>query len=738
MKEYLKWIILGCAFVIPFIVFNVSHSMFFPYIAGKNFAFRAVVEIMFGAWLVLAYLDAQYRPKISYLTITVTSLLVIVGLADVFGVNLEKSLWSNYERMEGYVTIVHLFMYFLVMGSVFADKRLWYRLFNTMIISSVILAFIGFREVFSEEYAGGRLKSTLGNEIYLAVYMLVHMFLTAYMLFRDSIKQWTPRHYLYIVAIILQFVILYFTYTRGTLLGLVGGISMITILIAIFEKRNKLLKNVAIGFVGTVVVLVGLFLEYRTSDFVQSQPILARFANIQLTNETGQIEDRFLIWGMAYEGFQERPILGWGQGNFPYVFSKYYDTRLFDAEPWFDRAHNVFMDWLISAGILGLLSYLSIYIAALYLLWRRKDDDFSFISKVIFTGLFNGYFIHNIFVFDNLVSYILFFTILAYIHTRSVHVHENMFQKAHGVIHKIFGGVSKKEHEATIAALIGVATVFAVYFVNYPGYAQNKLIISALRVPPEQAERSLDLYKQALAYDSFGNAETRERLIFQAQQLYRNESIPVDVRTQYMDLAIEEANKQIEAMPGDSKYPLFTSGLYLAKGDYASAIDMLEKTREIAPKKDILLMALGDTYVNAGNMQKALETYKEIFDEQPRNTKAAVRYAYVALIMGNEDLASEILTPIYGTYLIPDPIIVNVYSSQDRFDVVRDIYINAIETDPTKPEYRFQLAGAYIKLGETDLAIETLQQAKADFPDNAGVQNDAVRYIGEFQAQKAE
>ena len=62
---------------------------------------------------------------------------------------------------------------------------------------------------------------------------------------------------------------------------------------------------------------------------------------------------------MSWQGVKEHPILGWGQENYIVLFNKYYDPKMYQQEPWFDRSHNVFFDWLVSGGILALLAYLS-------------------------------------------------------------------------------------------------------------------------------------------------------------------------------------------------------------------------------------------------------------------------------------------------------------------------------------------------------------------------------------------
>lgn len=41
--------------------------MLFPYITGKNFGFRILVEIAAAAWVMLMILDKGFRPKKSIL-----------------------------------------------------------------------------------------------------------------------------------------------------------------------------------------------------------------------------------------------------------------------------------------------------------------------------------------------------------------------------------------------------------------------------------------------------------------------------------------------------------------------------------------------------------------------------------------------------------------------------------------------------------------------------------------------
>jgi hypothetical protein len=66
MTSVAKWVALGALFLIPFLPLVVANDMFFPFITGKNFWFRILVECALGAWVLLAIADPAYRPKFSW------------------------------------------------------------------------------------------------------------------------------------------------------------------------------------------------------------------------------------------------------------------------------------------------------------------------------------------------------------------------------------------------------------------------------------------------------------------------------------------------------------------------------------------------------------------------------------------------------------------------------------------------------------------------------------------------
>src|SRR3989338_1506886 len=86
-KKILNYSVLTGLFLIPFIGFIVPGAMFFPFISGKGFTFRILVEIIFGLWINLAFLDAQYRPKMSWITKSVLFFVVAIFVSDLLRAN---------------------------------------------------------------------------------------------------------------------------------------------------------------------------------------------------------------------------------------------------------------------------------------------------------------------------------------------------------------------------------------------------------------------------------------------------------------------------------------------------------------------------------------------------------------------------------------------------------------------------------------------------------------------------
>jgi hypothetical protein len=178
LEKTLKWIVTGGIFLLPFIAWYVASDLFFPFITGKNFAFRIIIEVIAVAWLALALVSPEYRPRRSWTLGAFALYLFVLAVADVAGLNPVRSFWSNFERMDGWVTIAHLFAYLVVALSVMRE-RTWVWWWHVSLVSSLGISVYALFQLgghIAIDQSSTRLDATLGNATYLGVYMLFHVF----------------------------------------------------------------------------------------------------------------------------------------------------------------------------------------------------------------------------------------------------------------------------------------------------------------------------------------------------------------------------------------------------------------------------------------------------------------------------------------------------------------------------------------------------------------------------------
>jgi O-antigen ligase len=671
MQSILKKVVWACLLIIPFLALYVAsgHSLdfpnwgtsgfYFPFISGKNLAFRLLVEIAFFSWVVLALKDASYRLNIrkSPLLIAYAVFMTVLLLADVFGVDPFRSFWSNFERMEGFIGHIHLFAYFVVLSAMLRNVGDYSRMFKAFVISNAAVLVFGYGQllgangyIFSKLLPGiaakfsaafpihmseNRLDATLGNSAYFAIYCLMFAFILA--LLWSEVKE-PKKAWWYPTLIILNLIALFYTGTRGTQIGLLVGGFITLALVAWFEK-GKVRKTIG-GVILVTALLVASVFAFKDSAFVQSSPTLARFASISPTDLTGG--SRLSIWKISYEAWKEKPILGYGQENFSYIYaSKFIPEKMWNLESWYDRSHDVFFDWLVAAGALGLLSYLSLYVVALWLMWR-KGSAMPARERAILTGALAGYFVHNIFVFDNLISYILFFFLLSYIAWKT------------GARGDVQNGkhISEDQMNMLYLPIVAIVALVSLYTVIYKPYMVNRLLVRGLdvnrlvqKMPFAEAVRVQQIsFEKAIALHVGGSEEAREQF-YQTTLRMSQVTIPEDVpaedkqkSVQVLSTLVASARKDIEtsyeAHKNDvrmlSIYGMFYNGI----NDGVSAEKVLSRAHELAPKKQLVSFDLIRAYLIQGKNAEAYALAKETYDFAPEYGTAAKMYQLAAVYAG--------------------------------------------------------------------------------------------------------
>jgi tetratricopeptide (TPR) repeat protein len=310
-----------------------------------------------------------------------------------------------------------------------------------------------------------------------------------------------------------------------------------------------------------------------------------------------------MIWGIGLRALQERPLLGWGPENFIIPYGKYYNANLFGNEPWFDRTHNMFIEWLVAAGITGFLSYLSIFGATIFILWKLYSkkllDPFFFFFGA---GLIVAYLVQDAFVFDTITTYLFLIFSLAFVHSLTSGTSDTKARR------RVIVPVSSMMYVAAVV----VATVLTIYAVNTKQVLAANQLINALQSLGEKknVEEIVSEFDKVFSYNTFGSTEARERLAdIIVQYTGRNSKLTQPFMV-LLNKGITELELEQERQPLTAKYPLFLGKLYTIKvnvtGEGMEKAEIAyKKAIELAPQYEQAHLGLAEFYLITNNKEKA-------------------------------------------------------------------------------------------------------------------------------------
>jgi len=219
----------------------------------------------------------------------------------------------------------------------------------------------------------------------------------------------------YAIILIVQAVCIFYTQSRGPLLGFAAGVAFYLAVLGVTKRRLWVTATV-----GALVALfaVGLFLfntvESPMMDNLRKTPYVGRLGKL-LQTESGTGKVRLLIWEGALdmispheplefpgeEGGDDglnalRPVIGYGPESMYVAYNRFYrpDLAHFErrnASP--DRSHNETFDALVITGGVGFVVYMLVFASVFYYgfkwlgLVRNRRDMWIFVVLWIVGGI---------------------------------------------------------------------------------------------------------------------------------------------------------------------------------------------------------------------------------------------------------------------------------------------------------------------------------------------------------------
>jgi O-antigen ligase len=482
-------------FFVPLIV--MPNSFIFPFIVPKVLALRSLILIAGGLYAVLLITNwKEYKPRLTSVMIMVALFMVSFGMSTIFGVDPYHSFWDNHERMLGFFTLLHYGLYFFICTSIFKTWGDFQKSLKVFVCAGSLVMLVAVLQFINPDFllnqGAERKIATLGNSIYVGGYGLFLIAASLLLYAKESDKKlkwlWMAASILALGGGVLA------SGSRGAFIGVVVGVLISgCIYAAVLRKKYSWgYKILLAGFVVGIIVTGTLF-HYRYSTFVERIPAVGRVLNTSWVELT--TSPRSIAWSIAVEGWKERSILGWGPNNYFYLFDKYYHPQSLEygyGETWFDNAHNIILNTLAVQGVVGLVVYLGIFVAAFVSLvkaFRKQYIDVHIMSIGI--GFLVGSLIQNITVFENPTSYLYTMFWLALISSLVFN---------HATVEK---NTSTKKIGWGLLGGVGVVVIFGIVIFNLQPARANSMTLKILQsLDGGHPAESFAAIEEALAFPS--------------------------------------------------------------------------------------------------------------------------------------------------------------------------------------------------------------------------------------------
>ena len=739
LSKILRYLIYASAFV-PLIIFSEYIS---PFHFGKIVIFRSIVEIMAAIYLLLIWKEPSYRPKMTKISWAFLFFALAFSVTTATSVIKYMSFWGSLERMGGLFTFWHYYVYFIILTSIFRTKEEWLNLFKVTIVVGILSAVYGFGQRTDIQFfigSGGRERifGTIGNPALFAGYQIFILFLALTLWFykKDDIHE----KVLYGSAVILNTIAVFMTAVRGSIVGVVVGFLVFALLHSLVFK-TKSGKNIFLGLISLAIFFIFMAMIFRNSGFVQNSPYFRRVTDF--SSDTYTVNTRFWAWQAGLRGWEEGPktiLLGWGPENFNIPFSKHFNPKFFrgpGSETLFDRAHNMFVEILVTMGLLGFLAYINMFISIFKVLWKKMHESReAALFSVGLIPLTIAYMIHNSFIFDTSANFLVFFTILGFISFLSLPggPADKPKEKAHG----------KKVNEVLwsfSAVVLAVAAIFVVYRFNVmpseANYATTRGIVAGW---DNDFKGAVDKFKESLSYNVPGKYDYRHRL---AQYLLDkgNSGKLSPEMIDALHYAIGEVQKNIDENNIDYLPYLYLSRMYITlgkddpKSEYNDkALEQSLKALELSPTFVRTYYEIGQAYLNKKDLPKAAEYFQKAAELNPEVGLSLWYWAVVEIEMGNVDQGAKIVDKLIdsGYQLVEQDYakLVGVYGKRNDYPRIAYIYEQLVGINPANAQYHASLAVAYARIGKVDEAVVQAKEAARLDPKFTAEAQNFVQQIG--------
>ncbi|MDY0280962.1 MAG: O-antigen ligase family protein [Salinivirgaceae bacterium] len=411
--------------------------------------------------------------------------------------------------------------------------------------------------------------------------------------------------YISIISTILILALIVILQTRAVWVGAMVGVGVSVFVLMFLGSKFGIGKRVqiaivSIGIVGLLSVIGVIFLSQGTS----SNRYVKQLQSIVNPTSKENVH-RINIWKTTLDMIQEKPLFGYGPGNWKLHAPEFYNGRFTrENELNWQRPHNDYLWVLAEKGVFGLLIYCGIFAAVFYFLLtviRRSNlfDERLFALFLIF-GL-TIYLAASFFDFPyertyhNTILSIVFATAL-YLYGRNTKGTTLLMSNKIFILPMLFGG-------------FGV--VYAGQCVNQEVYLRTardhtNYIISQTEMGRSISAKTLQYQWNQVLVNAKLAQKPLKNLDPQANPIYSYEGLAY-VNTGQFAKGITVLLKAHEQHPSNINVLNNLGAAYFKLADFDKALFYLEKSYHIFPSLDAVTN-LSAVYFKLGRYQEAYDT----------------------------------------------------------------------------------------------------------------------------------
>ena len=467
-----------------------------------------------------------------------------------------------------------------------------------------------------------------------------------------------------------------------------------------------------------------LFVYNRDNFLTDNIPFWAKLTT-EMSFSKSTFQTRLISWRAAYKDFKTHPVLGVGHGNYSIVFDKYFDPTFYNytkSETYFDRAHNNIVDITSTTGVLGLLAYLSIFVALFFYLFKGVlkgkigVHDFAIIG-----GLVGAYFVQNLAVFDSFSTYIALMVVLAY----TVYLNRSDEE----VEMSADEGLNNKE----IYTYVGVGIILLTITFQYnlkPYQMLQNTIKGQMAKAQGDMDATIEIYRDALSKNTVLDRDSRMSLI----RLFLNESnfnrLKKEDPEKVLDWIISLAEENVNYNKNDSMNQMVLSQILNIAASrntdnpekfeyyWQRAMEAMDASIDASPERIPIYYQKSQLYITHGESEKAIETleYAKNLNLDYHNTfchLSRTNFFYKDEVKGFEYLDQCIDLGGRGM-LNPAGMVksyINHYVELDDIDRLIPLYEQLVNLEKKDVKHKINLAKLYAQVGKKEKAIKMAEEA---------------------------